>query len=614
MSKLTAFLFLVLVLLLAACGGQPKLYSIGGSVTGLSGTLTLQNNGADDLVLAANGPFAFATKVADGGAYNVTIKQAPAGQNCTVTGGSGTVKGANVTSVSIACVAQTGFRSIGGSVLGLKGTLTLQNNGADDLVITADGPFTFRTKVADGGAYDVTIKQAPTTQNCTLAGGSGTVHGFDVDSVFVACSDKSWYLPTSFSDSLSSPGPALSPKVALNDAGEAVVVWDVFYSSASPGIYKAERQNGSWTGSSPLGSGAYVVERTLRLALNNAGEAVVVWYQSDGSGNLQIYEAERRNGSWAGPSSFSLADPPTPGTGIPQYLDVAINDSGDAVVVWGQDLQIFGAERQGADGGWTAPASLNPPGTDGFDPKVALNNAGDAVVVWTHVDGTSWQIYKAERQGADGSWSDPSPLSDANATATYAKVALNDAGDAVVIWVQYDGSNKQIYAAERQGGAWTPPVRLSLAGTDALTDGSRYYSQVALNDAGDAVVVWTQNDGSNYQIYKAERQGGAWTTPRDLADHLSLAGTDAQLPRVALNDAGDAVVVWQQRDGSNGQIYKAERRGGAWTTPRDLADHLSLAGTEAQQPQVALNDAGDAVVVWYQSDGSNDQIYKAEYR
>ncbi|WP_287410087.1 hypothetical protein [Oceanithermus sp.] len=608
MSKLTAFLFLVLVLLLAACGGQPKLYSIGGSVTGLSGTLTLQNNGADDLVLAANGPFAFATKVADGGAYNVTIKQAPAGQNCTVTGGSGTVKGANVTSVSIACAAQTGFRSIGGSVLGLMGTLTLQNNGADDLVITADGPFTFPTKVADGGAYNVTIKQAPTTQNCSLAGGSGTVHGFDVDSVFVACSDKSWYLPTSFSDSLNSPGPAFSSKVALNNAGEAVVVWDVAYGSASHQIHKAERQDGSWTGSSPLGPVAYVVARTLRLALNNAGEAVMVWYQSDGSGNLRIYEAERQNGSWTGPISFSLADPPT--SGLPQYLDVAINDSGDAVVVWGQDGQIFGAERQGADGSWTAPAGLNPAGTGRFDPKVALNNAGDAVVVWQQNDGTKNQIYKVERQGAGGSWIGPSPLGDTN--AINAKVVLNDAGDAVVVWQQSDGTNEQIYKAERRGGAWTTPSdpadHLSLAGTAASGP------QVALNDAGDAVVVWQQSDGTNIQIYKAERRGGAWTTPSDPADHLSLAGTAASGPQVALNDAGDAVVVWEQRDGSNGQIFKAERRGGAWTTPRDLADHLSLAGTDARQPQVALNDAGDAVVVWEQLGGSNWQIYKAEYR
>ncbi|MCS6972224.1 MAG: hypothetical protein NZL89_04295, partial [Leptospiraceae bacterium] len=40
--------------------GEP-LYTVGGTVTGLSGTLVLQNNGGDDLILTADGNFTFAT-------------------------------------------------------------------------------------------------------------------------------------------------------------------------------------------------------------------------------------------------------------------------------------------------------------------------------------------------------------------------------------------------------------------------------------------------------------------------------------------------------------------------------------------------------------------------
>ena len=74
------------------------------------------------------------------------------------------------------------------------------------------------------------------------------------------------------------------------------------------------------------------------------------------------------------------------------------------------------------------------------------------------------------------------------------------------------------------------------------------------------MVVWVQWDGSNWQVYKAERHGGSWSTPTSLSDHLSEAGTDAKFPQISLNDAGDAVVVWRQHDGSNNQIYKAEYR------------------------------------------------------
>ncbi|HLQ26476.1 MAG TPA: hypothetical protein VK138_11435, partial [Acidiferrobacterales bacterium] len=91
-------------------GGSPPpsvaSYSIGGKVTGLAGTgLVLQNNGAGNLSLSANGSFIFATAVNDGGSYNVTVLTQPSvpSQTCAVTGGTGSVSGANVTNVAVTC-------------------------------------------------------------------------------------------------------------------------------------------------------------------------------------------------------------------------------------------------------------------------------------------------------------------------------------------------------------------------------------------------------------------------------------------------------------------------------------------------------------------------------
>ena len=45
-------------------------FTVGGTTSGLAGTgLTLQDNGGDDLALAADGPFTFATPVAGGRPY-----------------------------------------------------------------------------------------------------------------------------------------------------------------------------------------------------------------------------------------------------------------------------------------------------------------------------------------------------------------------------------------------------------------------------------------------------------------------------------------------------------------------------------------------------------------
>jgi hypothetical protein len=79
-------------------------FSVGGSITGLTGSgLVLQNNGADDLSVAANATsFEFATAVAFGATSVVTIESQPAGQSCSVSNGAATVD-SNITNVAIAC-------------------------------------------------------------------------------------------------------------------------------------------------------------------------------------------------------------------------------------------------------------------------------------------------------------------------------------------------------------------------------------------------------------------------------------------------------------------------------------------------------------------------------
>ncbi|WP_462388688.1 hypothetical protein [Acidovorax sp. Q11] len=79
-------------------------FTVGGAVTGLTGSgLVLQNNGRDDLGVAANGGFSFATAQAGGTAYAVTVKTQPGGQSCTVANGTGTVGSAHVTTVDVRC-------------------------------------------------------------------------------------------------------------------------------------------------------------------------------------------------------------------------------------------------------------------------------------------------------------------------------------------------------------------------------------------------------------------------------------------------------------------------------------------------------------------------------
>ena len=163
-----------------------NIYTVGGSVSGLTGTVILQNNSGDDLTLSANGLFTFASAIADGSGYNVTVSSQPSGQSCGVSSGSGAISGANVTTVTITCAS--GVNSISGTLSGLTGSgLVLQNNGGDDIAVSFNGSFTFAGLIADGSNYDVTVKTQPTNQTCTVSNGSGTTSGANVTDVSITC-------------------------------------------------------------------------------------------------------------------------------------------------------------------------------------------------------------------------------------------------------------------------------------------------------------------------------------------------------------------------------------------------------------------------------------------
>ena len=169
-------------------------FTVGGTLSGLGNgdTVVLEDNAGDNLSLTANGAFAFATPVPSGHAYAVTVSTSPGTptlQSCAVTGGNGTIATANVTSVVVTC---TNDYTIGGTLTGLAvgDTVVLQDNGGDNVPLTANGPFTFPTALASGQPYAVTVlvnPSSPTAQTCAVSMGSGSVGTANVVGPTVTC-------------------------------------------------------------------------------------------------------------------------------------------------------------------------------------------------------------------------------------------------------------------------------------------------------------------------------------------------------------------------------------------------------------------------------------------
>lgn len=161
-------------------------FRIGGTVSGLGGTLTLQNSDGPNLNITANGAFNFPALVTASSTYRVAVRNQPANQTCTVSNGSGTASGTHVTNVAVACVNNTSPRTIGGTVTGLNGTLVVQNNFGNNTSLTADGAFTFSSPLNTGSAYAVSVFAQPFGQTCTVNNASGTANA-NVTNIDIQC-------------------------------------------------------------------------------------------------------------------------------------------------------------------------------------------------------------------------------------------------------------------------------------------------------------------------------------------------------------------------------------------------------------------------------------------
>jgi hypothetical protein len=177
-------------------------YTIGGTISGVSEAVVLQDNGGDNLSRSVNGSFAFATALPRGSSYLVTVLAQPAGQTCAVANGIGAIAGANVTNVAVSCTTNPVY-TVGGTISGLSGTLTLQNNGADNLTVSINGPFTFATALANGSTYSIAVLSQPTGQSCTVANGSGTIASGNVTNTAVSCTTNVLYTVGGSSSGLS---------------------------------------------------------------------------------------------------------------------------------------------------------------------------------------------------------------------------------------------------------------------------------------------------------------------------------------------------------------------------------------------------------------------------
>jgi hypothetical protein len=416
----------------------------------------------------------------------------------------------------------------------------------------------------------------------------------------------------------------ITERFAVDHAGMDALLDRVLLRNTVDSVLLTERSSGATLLAAPLarpalgvGSAAWgradaLLAADLALAVNRQGLGLVVWSQQ--AGGQTLLRARWLDGTDTGLTLSTEGD-----AGAPR---LAFDAAGNALAVWAQHSHavagrttVWACGYSAQTGRWGAAQQLSSDAAGSAHlPDLALDAAGNAVVVWHQDDGsaTHFDGWIAQYAAASATWSGPHQFTDGGNSAFGVRVALNPAGVGVLAWQQLRGDGSASYSqpvdiAVRNlstAGAWGAQ-RLANANSAGQPQAAYVYGQlgISVNAAGNAALVWSQRLQPHLPMAVAAalfQPASGWqaasTITRDLTE-------DSQSPQVALDAAGNAIVVWQQQ--TDYGAYGGANRfvvGSGWGTAGYFVD--SRLG-DAAAPSLAIDSQGNASVAWFRWSAGN---------
>jgi hypothetical protein len=399
-----------------------------------------------------------------------------------------------------------------------------------------------------------------------------------------------------------------APRVAMNAAGQGMAIWCRREGECVRLWTRICTQSEGWGQAEPMNTDDAIGIGFPQIAMDARGHAIVAWRRFvDPVSGIWVNRYVPNLG-WTGATLLQQEK-------NDEVFDprIAMNDRGDAVVVWQQSTATHNtvwASRHVAGAGWEQPTRASQDGvSDASAPRVAMDASGNAMVVWRQFDGVSTSIW-ANLFDISRGWGVADVLDvEQGGTAFDAQIVMSPSGNAIAIWTQTSREHSRIYASHYLvGRGWGRTARVGANG-----DMAALLPQLAMDERGNAMAVWCQRDGKRFHVHASRYQaGGAWSLPlRVDAGAVSGAG-DSCDPQLAMDAEGAAIVVWHQVNGVQRGIWASRYQLGAeWSRAHELK---TPGGGDAFEPQVVMNKEGRALALWQAWTDSHFSVLASMYR
>jgi len=348
-------------------------------------------------------------------------------------------------------------------------------------------------------------------------------------------------------------GTAINPAVAIDGNGRAFAVWEQS-DGVRTNIWRASYDPANNGGLGGWGSAGLLETDDLgdaerpAIAMDATGRTTVAWRQNDGGAYLNVKARRYTPGSgWDAVTLIELEDLGNVGAPV-----VSMSSSGSAMVTWRQNdgaTWNVWAARYDIGPGWDATVKVDDATVDVQSPHVAHDTAGNVLVTWTQAHSVTNKLVMVGKMYRPGTgWSGASTLGQsADQNAYSQRVAAWGTEKFGVFWYQDNAGTTDAYWTRIDGGL--QPAKL----LENDNTGSAYDPQGAFLSDGSGVATWLQNDGTRNNIWAVNLiAGGTSGTPQ-------LLETDntghARSPQLAMAADGKAIVVWTQTDGTRYNVW-----------------------------------------------------------
>ncbi|MBE3047526.1 hypothetical protein IMZ48_34435 [Candidatus Bathyarchaeota archaeon] len=351
----------------------------------------------------------------------------------------------------------------------------------------------------------------------------GTVYGSIIFSNRYV-SGTGWGTPTEVN--VGSSGFAGYPSVVCDSSGNAFVAW-IQYSSIVSSRYLIGQ---GWEPPEMVSANSYNAQPPS-IGVDGVGNAVVVW--SDKSSTTYNIWANRYvlGKGWGMQTLIENDD-----TGDCQSPRVAVDGAGNAIAVWHlMELPLFGAvhvvaNRYIADVGWGSATLLETNATNqAWNPRIAMDGAGNAIAVWYEIGGSSWDgVWANMFSITTAAWSNAEKIP--GTTGAEVDLAVNQAGVGIVVW-KYGAIYSNIY---RPQTGWEQPEIVA-----DIPDVGTQDPMVSINERGDAVAVWMLYEGEQCSIWANDYTGQEPPSPVSIT-----ASVDFKPDTLNLRNMGKWIVAY----------------------------------------------------------------------